>query len=220
MATYCKGSEGSCVSKRPGACNCYAILGQEGERQEQFGCFFSQWSNRSGFLSLLRKTRLQLQCQGSAQAAVARRSPRTRLPLALGTPRERGPGWPDETVEVWEEWLVFCTERWTCRFGRFAVLCGIGRGTRPVFRAATKRNSPSASFPSGLVPAVAQLVATTGATRFGGEQWWCFCKWSKPSRNLSTAITLRTTAAGLRLRNSPMKWRHKPSSPLAAGGPW
>jgi hypothetical protein len=29
---------------------------------------------------------------------------------------------------------------------------------------------------------------------------------------------LRTTAAGLRLRTSPMKWRHKPSSPMVAGG--
>jgi len=48
---------------------------------------------------------------------------------------------------------------------------------------------PGASFPSGLVPAGAQLVATTGADTVRRRAVVVFCKWSKPSRNLSTANT-------------------------------
>jgi hypothetical protein len=67
--------------------------------------------------------------------------------------------------------------------------------------------------------------STTGGyfgchTRFGGEQWRYFASGLNRAATSILLSLLRTTAGGLRLRTSPMKWRHKPSSPLVSGGPW
>jgi len=103
----------------------------------------------------------------------------------------------------------------------FREVCGSPLN-RPRHEPSVLRNHkvefPSASFPSGLVPAGAQLVATSGAIRFGGEQWWCFASGLNRAATSLLPSLLRTTAAGLRLRTNPLKWGHKPSSTLVADG--